>query len=163
MHAEQINSDIIRHSTSKYADTRRRRGWSACSLASSIRIFDGSARDRQPGETSESDRDQRRGQHQLEQRRRSQVRADAGSLADPRGACGACHGGGAAAAESRAQSPPRAVLAARSGPVLVAAAGRGCGAQSRRPGPRGTCHAGCADRTGCRAVRRGHESRSARP
>ena len=39
-------------------------------------------------------------QHQLEQRRRSQVRADAGSLADPRGACGACHGGGAAAAES---------------------------------------------------------------
>ncbi len=37
---------------------------------------------------------------QLEQRRRSQVRADAGSLPDPLGACGACDGGGAAAAES---------------------------------------------------------------
>ncbi len=93
-----------------------------------------------------------------EQRRRSQVRADAGSLlvSDAHGACGACHGGGAAAAESL--RPPRPGQSChwqrpgrRSGPVRVAAAqaGRGCGAQSRRPGPRGTYHAGCADRTGC--------------
>ncbi len=62
--------------------------------------FDSSARDspaKHPSRTVTS-----RDQHELEQRRRSQVRADAGSLADPRGACGACHGDGAAAAEPSA-------------------------------------------------------------